>query len=547
MTLNIPLSVRIKATRAGGTVIDRHVTRELIDFSFRSTAPGGFASARFSLHRPLFLEADDIRPFANVYVYDPAGQVVWEGRLEDPGRSAGNNGEVWEVAALGPATHTRDRTVPIVYVDTRLSAFYTSNGSGRAYNVGTRESSAVTDGALNISAGRGSVVTQLSLGAGTYDVLYLTGQDLARIYFDWDGGFSSGSTQAELRTTEDLGGTTTITSSNISTSGGSLVAELGGSPAITANHNRVLLVNRRSGADLNPVSDDNYWIEFYNMAVVGQRYNQSGGLITSGYSSNTVLASEVVADLLGRVLTQYDGGNATIATTSYAIEQLAYPDGVTAEKVLADLMELDVGYLWEAWESNVAGKNRFVFRAWPTSIRYEADVVDGYSSVGSASDLYNAVTVRYRDSISQIRTVRRTQTVTVLDDASLTREAFIDLGDEVSTQANAERAGDQFLAEHQTPANAGRLTIARKIVDFDTGRMVNPWEIKPGYLIRVRGLESSVDAISGTARDGTTIFKIAAVEYSVSDASAQLELDTDLPTMTKWVSDVTERPSPRRR
>lgn len=545
MTFPIPLAVRVVTPRK-----DLHITDLLADLSFRSIAPGGFASARFSIHRSLALQPDDIRHFAKVYIYDARnGNTVWEGRLEDPGPSAGNNGEVWDVAALGPSTHTRDRTTPLIYVDTRLSAFVTATTSGRAYSVGTRDSDNAADGALSIQAARGTVVTQLSLGAAVYDPVYAAGQDLALVYIEWKGGFSGVNTQVQLRTAEDsILATTTLQEADISTTASTLSAQLNGSPDIPDNHNKLVLTLRRSGPTLNPVTDDLYYAEFYKLAVMGTRYNANGTAKTSGYSGTTVLASDVVADLLGRLLNQYDGANASITTTSYGIQQLAYPDGATAEKVLSDLMELDTGYLWEARESNpVTGKYKFVWRAWPTTVRYEADVTDGYSSVSSASDLYNEAVVRYRDSTGQIRTVTRTQTVAALADEGLTRSHFIDLGDEISTEANANRAGDQFLAEHRVPLAAGRLTIARPIADFDGGRMVMPWEIRPGYLIRVRGLESKVDAFAGTARDGTTIFKIAAHEYSVSDASAQLELDTAYPTMTMWISDLIDRPSPRRR
>jgi hypothetical protein len=543
MTVLIPLAVRVVTPR-----MDRDITDVLADLSFRSTAPGGFASARFSIHRSLALQPDDIRHFARVYIYDARnGNVMFEGRLEDPGPSAGNNGEIWDVAALGPATHTRDRVAPLIYVDTRLSPFVTATTSGRAYSVGTRDSSNADDGALSISASQGTVVTQLSLGAAVYDPVYAAGQDLALVSIQWDGGFSSVNTQVQLRTAEDsILATTTLQETDVSTAGGTLAAQLNGAPDIPDNHNKVVLTLRRSGATIT-VSDDNYWAEFFNVAIMGTRYNADGSAKTSGYSGTTIIASDVVADLLGRLLPAYDGAGASIATTSFAIEQLAYEDGATPEKVLTDLMQIEQGYLWEALESNSAGKYRFVWRAWPTNVRYEADIDDGYSSVSSASDLYNAVRVRYRDSSGLIRNVRRTQAVAALDDEDLIREYFIDLGDEVSTEANANRIGDQFLAEHQVPLAAGRLTIARPIVDFDGGRMVQPWEIRRGHLIRVRGLESSVDAVGGTARDGTTIFKIASHEYSASDATAQLELDTSYPTMTKWISDLIERPSPRRR
>jgi hypothetical protein len=259
--------------------------------------------------------------------------------------------------------------------------------------------------------------------------------------------------------------------------------------------------------------------------VVAMRYDKAGNELTTGYSTDTVLASEVVEDLLGRVLDQYDGTNAVVEDTSYAIQQLAYPNAITPEKVLNDLMALESGHTWRVWERGSNGLYRFEWTTTPDEVRYEADLLDGFDAPGSADGLYNAVTVRYRDAGDRVRTVVRTATVPDLDNAGITRQGYIDLGDEVGSQADAEQAGDQWLAQRQYPPNAGRLKIARKILDRETGRMVDPWEIRPG-LIRVRGILPRVDALNATARDGVTIFRIVASEFRASDASATLALDS---------------------
>jgi hypothetical protein len=541
MTTSIPLAVRVVTARQDIPITDR-----LADLTFRTVVPGGFASARFTIHGPLTFEPDEIALFGRVYVYDArSGATVWEGRLEDPGRSVGSNGQLFEIAALGPSTHARDRTAPLIYVDRRLSELVEATGSGRAYSVGNRESANSTTGALSISAARGNVVTQLSLGAAVYNAVYAAGQDLAVIFADWDGGFSSVNTEVELRTAEDFGGTTTLISTDISTTASTLDARVGGGTAIPAAHNRFLLVLRRSGGDVNPVNDDNYWAEFYNLVVMGTRVNASGAALTS-YPGVTVDADEVVADLLGRLLPQYDGPNASIEATSWPIEQLVYPDGASPEQMLVDLMQLEPRFFWEALETNPAtGKYRFNWRSWPSTIRYEASAEDGFTSTGSAADLYNSVLVRYRDALGQVRTVQRTQTVQLLTDADVDREGFIDLGVEASTEGNAIQVGDQFLAEHQSAPASGRLTVAHPILDYVTGRMVMPWEIRPGYLIRIPDLNPRPAVLDATDRDGSSVFRIVSVDYSTSDAAAAVELDSPAPSVARRISDILiTRPTP---
>jgi hypothetical protein len=237
-----------------------------------------------------------------------------------------------------------------------------------------------------------------------------------------------------------------------------------------------------------------------------------------------------VEDLLGRLLTEFDGANATVATNTYAIDHLAYPDGVTPAKVLDDLMMYEPAYFWQATDRNSAGKYKFEWKAWPSTVRYEADAVDGYRSTGSADGLYNAVTVRWRDSRGWIQTTRRTSTVAQL---AFTRDAFLDLGDEVASPTNADQAGDQFLAEHATPPNAGTLTVARPIYDHDRGTRVMPWEIRPGNLIRVRGIAPNPNSLNATRGDGVTVFSIVGVDYNTSSASATLELDSYSPSIAR--------------
>src|SRR5690606_41729279 len=105
-----PLSVRIKS----GSV-DRHVPHEILSGPrFRSVVPGGFASCEFTISRPVGMTPQDIRHFARVWVYSSQG-VVWEGWIEDTGRSVQDDGEVWQIACVGPSAHLSDDVRPLIY------------------------------------------------------------------------------------------------------------------------------------------------------------------------------------------------------------------------------------------------------------------------------------------------------------------------------------------------------------------------------------------------------------------------------------------------
>lgn len=529
MSLPVPLSVRLVTARA-----DRHVTADLRDLTFRSTVPGGFATATMSFNRPLAIQPQEIGYYQKVYIYDGSAQTLWEGRLEDPGRTAGDNGEVYDITAIGPAGHTRDRTVPLVYADRQLNVWLTSSFSQPAVQVSMNNEQVAS---LQLQVPRGTVATVGFIGDVTYQEMTWAAMKLARISFTWDTGVTDANWFVRLLTRTGTGGSPgVITQAAFNTAGGSLSAVVGDPNFVNGHDVANLRIQRDTSSQT--IANDDTWAVFRNIAMRGMLYDANGVEITSGYTLNTVYAHEIVADLLGRLLTQFDGPGAQIATNSYPIQQLTYADGVTAEKVLQDLMLIEADHYWAAWESNAAGRHRFEWRPWPTDVRFDVDLFDGADFPGSAEGLYNAVRVRWLDSTGRVRTTRRTQTVPELSAANLTREGFVDLGRDVASLADAERAGDQFLVEHAAAPNRGTITVARPVIDYVAGRMVSPWELPllaPGSLVRARGVLPRVDALNASTRDGVTVFRCTGAVFNASTMSCRLELDAPPPTLAQMV------------
>ena len=539
MTLPIPLTVRLSTTRA-----DRHITADLHDLSFRSVVPGGFASARFTLSRPLTLQPDEIAYYGRVVIYDARnGNTVWEGRLEDPGRGVGADGELWELAAVGPSAYLQDRTLPLIYIDRDqgrwlrdiLEAQFIAPSATAGASTHPR-----TDAidALLTSWPEGLTITSSPssrVSVGYYGFVD-SGMTIGAYFFS----YSDTASNANLNTEAVTGVSPTYASIDYAAA----FDGVGTSVALyviddfVAGRDIAGLRTRRTAGGPTTLSADT-WTAFYDVRILGRRMNKAGTLVSGVAGMVTtqhVRASWVVEDLLGRLLDQFDGANATVETTSYDIDQFAYPDGVTAAAVLEDLALLEPGYYPATWERTKNDKYRFEYKAWPTNITYEADVKDGYSSTGSAEGLYNIVRVRWRDARGRIRTTQRTQTVAELADAGLTREGFVDLADNLGSSANAIRIGDQWLADHATPLNQGQLTVSRPIYDRDRGMMVQPWEIRPGKLIQVRGILANADALNATSRDGVTVFKVIASDYHTKSASATLELDSQPLTLSHMLA-----------
>ena len=366
---------------------------------------------------------------------------------------------------------------------------------------------------------------------------------LARISVSWDGGTASSNLRVRLSTAALPAASAERVAADLNTTGGTLTSALGGT--LPTGEDAVLLRFVRITSNL-AVTDETIWADWFNF-VLRTRLYDADGTFHSGYSSDTVTADLIVNDLLGRLLDQYDGTNAVVETTSHDIDQLVYPDAVTPARVLDDMMQFEPGYRWGAYEPNAAGLYRFEWKAWPSTVRYEADIYDGVDLPGSGEGLYNAVRVRYVSSNGQRKTVKRTASVPELDDAGLERVADLDLGDEVGSSSNANRAGDEYLAEHATPPSGGRLTVARPIVDLIDGRMVQPWQIRAGELIRLRGVSPRSAALTATGRDGLSVFKIASKEFRAGDATATLELDQYSLSTSRALAELSQATPKRRR
>lgn len=546
MTLPIPLTVRLSNART-----DRHIERDLRSLNFRSVAPGGYASAQFSLDRPLASSPDELAYYTDVDIYDARnGNCVWCGRLEDPGRGVGSDGQVWDLAAVGPSAHAQDRNLPLVYVDRDLGHWNRStiggnnikNADVRAVEYDPDNTIDALEMQINPSGSAGSGMPLNSVIRYRYGVLREAGQLLAR----FDYRHIEGRSHANLRVQGVVGSPLeTPRDDAFSTS------ETAANPQVMTTDfsddlDAVEIVIRWTGAAGTKILDDDTWTQVGGLYVQAQRYTKAGAVVgASGYTAHTVLASQIVEDLLGRLLTEYDGANATVETTSYAIDHLAYLDGVTPAGVLDDLMLFEPAYFWEATDRNSAGKYKFEWKAWPTSVRYECDAVDGYTSTGSADGLFNRVSVRRTDWRGWPRITVRTATVPVLDDAGLIRQDTVNLGSDATSIGNTIRAGDQFLSEHATPPNAGTLTVARPIYDHDRGTSVMPWEIRPGTLIRVRGIQPNTNSLNATDRDGVTVFRIVGVNFDTSTAAATLELDSYPPTVARALAQLAKRPKRR--
>lgn len=523
MSLSVPLSLRV------GT---RHVTSEVQALAFTKNAVGGVQSISFKLARPLSSFDSSLGAFDDVCVYDARSAVaVAQARLTDTGRSvSSSDGQVWELTAFGPAQHAADITAPSVYVDQSITDGWRQvdrvvKGATISQSTKPGNSSDTAPECVVMHFPEGTTLAANDWLKYRYERLRECGQFIGRVSWDWDAGSTDADYRIRIWTSVDGTGGSAVGSNTFDTAGGTenrvVVTD------ITNGRNVVDLMCEYTGAAGKP-GTDNKWGSFDDVVIRARLVDQDGSSITTGYTQDYVLAHEVVKDILGRLLPQYDGANANVDTgATHQIDSLVYIDGATAEQKLDDLMALEPAYRWTTGPDTTGSGYSFSWEPWPTTVRYEATLDDGGSFPASWQEVYNEVLVRWRDKRGRIRSTTRTcADAGLTDPLTYTRRYLYDVGDEIASSTGAARVGDNFLTDHNVPANAGTITINRPIRDLATGRMVLPHEIEPGELIRVRGVESYQDALNANSNDGLTVFRIWSMTYSSDTDSASLELDT---------------------
>lgn len=618
----IPLGVRIYNNFT--PAMDVWVTRAVDDFSFRSSIPGGFASATITLHRPSIAgnpgsgylfnadkEAFDqlARLFNRVQIVDMrSAEIVWEGRIEGPRRSS--DSDTWELSCLGSAVVATDIQRPMFYIDSSIESWlqtpenwwqFQSDEATKVIEV-RWEGNLVWPGPAGSGFALFKALTwqrgeECGLHVGRYDITFASSAPAGSgnqgpqrlwnsvvVYGDLfqgqDGLFDATNYTENIRHMRRVNDTL----SSFGTTGGWQM-------------NNVRMIDIEMGVG-NSASFGDYTSapdkvvgRIANPRVQVLRLDRNGTPITTpaSYPNEYVTLPQVVEDVVGRFLVAgwnqgehpgTQGGDVPwpgqVRPTDLYLDKsspavfssLTYFDGATAEQILADMMNAQPGAYWAIWESrwgatdqssdrNQAGF-RFEWATWPASWGYQASSLDGLEEQPNGENLYNYINYkwsldttwngtpghkRFGVAWSQEPAVPISQPPNFYEGSDLNfahvSRAITLIRDEPITAP----PGDEYnslLSRYRKTGNSGTITIRRPIHFYDPGatsysggnRMVQPWEIRPGKLIKItdmmpRGMiqdHSHGQTLPPEAHDGT-VWRVVATEYSSSDNSCRLELD----------------------
>lgn len=519
------------------TLGGENITQLTSGLKLKASSPGGFESVEFSITRKL--DQSLLDGAADVLVYDVAtGEQVGGGRLDDQGR---NDDGTWSVLCIGEGfASMTDRTEPYILVDRSLDGWfqnYAPNSRFKAQSAQDGAQYGTTDPGLvfTIDAGNWSTSQFLRM---VYPLLARSGQRLGGFVVTYRAGVTDPGPRTEALVSNPFAGTTVL-SAGWSTSAAGAAFNCGTDFATDRDTLSLQILDTLPGGG----GGDTVWAFISQIAVLAQRLDRNRAVVTGtvyGTNANRVTLDQAFTDLVARFCPRLDLANATIDAGTYLYDQLAWFDGISPKAALDDMLGLEPTFAWHVWGKGDNGWQTELKQA-PTAVRYEASTVDGYSAPTPSTEVYNSVVVRWKDVIGQTQATRVTSTVDALDAIGVVRSTTIDLADELGSVAQATARGTAFLANHAVPPNAGTLTIARPIYDADTGRWVKPFNIRPGSLIRVRGIQPTPDTLNATSPDGTTVFRIVAVNYDSDARQAVLELDTYTLDQQQAIADLYKR------
>lgn len=492
--------------------VDRHLTdRELRAFTYKVGVPGGYLDASLTA-RVGIADFPDLTRNSRLIAYSrQTGKVIYEGRTDQPVWEKGSGGEEFTVTALGAAAQMRDRSEKLVYLYTGGDGMRQEDQLAQVPGAQVEIGGTIPTGT---DAGSSAVVVQYPSGtalvtnqeAGVRDYsfrdsLMLPGALTMKVV--------GGSTQGAWYLYGDV---TAGTPATVTTQGNSTTPwnatwhadpTFAGSPASDEwpYDTAELGLSYRWTAGASTIANDLAWVAFYNYVIQAQLLDVNGARIhASTLPSNTyVLASQIVTDLIGRLLTFVDPALTSIEATTYQIDQAAWSDRLTAAGVLEWLGTFEPDFFHEVLESSpTTGKHRFNFRQWDdgTNPRYAIVAADGFKRDGSETARCNCAYVSWTDEKDATRVVAVGQDIPELGgnpvvggvvDPSLVDRVMqadtITLPKGISSEANAVQIATALLEQSNRGAAAGSATRRTEIIDLWSRVKVQPGEMLPGYTV----------------------------------------------------------------
>lgn len=508
------------------TRVSYDLTGLIEGLTYSSVNPGGDESAGFTYVRTWAFALPELAK--GMLLRITAGlDVVWQGRIEEADRSAGD-AETVAVTAYGLGTRLKDETMRQIFVDRDLSRWQgMSRGRQLAWLAFGNTTPADGEETFDRTGGLPAIKTGMTgawtaAGAVAVESWYDAGPSLAvaSIYFDMvpSSNIGAGWEHLILVATDD------VTSNAISqtlTSG----AAASGYFTPSTPEQFACLRNHIVTATFAGAEGVDYFLMWRNPAVYGNHGLSPQGADPGGFTTDQIV---------GYVLSLASGiTQRRLDAQSYILPHFIVTEPTHHEDVIAEAAAV-VQVDWGTWGPNSPLDNSLngyfdlstqdrATSHW-TAYRRQAEDLDLHSETAT---LFNAVDVAYSDAAGSAFVETRTASVPELDQMGITRTASINAG--TSTQAGAQALGDLFLALFGGFAPArGSVSIAQPLRHYRRGQLSPVYMRADGSNLKLADVlpTQTLLALDSTP-DRRATFPMKRVEVDLSGAVpvARVELD----------------------
>lgn len=522
------LAVRIVDPKTGATIA-RHAEDESkpenVISGLRKTGemPGGHKELSYSLARDPRPDYPDLAPFLDVFVEQPGGEIIWEGRVDKTSESDGDRQAI-DVQAVGHVAALEDRKGVVAGFIDRDFTKWGNPSAQRELDVRNANIQFVGETSVGFQDGGSAkpavnqrmtrIVTVAGVGPFAFVESWLHGggPTIGKLYYDLTSGFSA------------------FTGEPWDTFAGLCVDDLGNGGVLGTDHNgasAALQVVDASGQGCKYARlymlykgsvevDGEFNLAWFPIAIGDQGLALQGDWPNIGFTSGQMLRDVVPQ------FSYLEATEESVEDTGYVIPQAWFSDPGTLAAMVKELGKYELldwfvmhGKLFEQRQPGSYGRKWQAY-AGPSELK---------DSGIDAAGLYQWIKVAYQDVSGRTLTVGPLGSGAMVEDerleitdpdhpavkAGIQREEVLVLRG-ISTQERAIEAGERWLEDANGLTHSGEATLSGYVMD-DKGVLRPVSQVQPGDYIRFPD-----------ARD-TSYRKIVVPDYSDDDKKCTVALD----------------------
>jgi hypothetical protein len=533
------------------------------DLRFSTVIPGGYDQLSATIPWPLSEPTPpQITGTPTVQVVDQVtGQIVWHGRIADPGLAVKPGQTGYAVTAVGERAQLDGQRAAYALVDRDLASWQPLNDLPSGSTATGTDSGTIAASAqdwspdtptsyLEVTIPTSTALTTNAKSTWVYvpaannpdaaaSVLQVIGSSKTSTHSfgsSWITEVYAGPTI--VAATTKLAGFTNTSGTQVDWQAMEGYTGGGGTWPTTLDARALLIVSKYTGGGTTTTADS--WQRHANIAVHCRRYTRTGAAIkpTSGTPKDFQLTvADILNDCMGRLLLDVVEPAAILEQPDTLVDQAAWWDGISASEVLSFIATYAPNNWWAVWEPGDSGRPRFTYESWLGPVRYVITAGLGRVKLaGGAEQLANAALVIYQAGENTVASTTATVTVPLLDAENITRWVTVDLKDRGTiTAAKAQELGQNALTRLAVRKPSGTVEISEPVFDRVQGRVVQPWEIVPGSPVQVIDATTRLVPDYLDTTDGASIFRLTGVQFNASTGTAQLDLDGGSRTLVSRV------------